>query len=53
MGARADANGDADPDGALAFAVALDLSGGVEDAQVYLIQYEPLYHNNPGDPTYH
>ena len=49
-GREADANGDADPAGALAFAVALDLSGGVSSAQVYLIQYEPLQHNIPGDP---
>ena len=36
------------PTGALAFAVALDLSGGVSTAQVYLIQYQPLEHNIPG-----
>ena len=46
-GREADANGVADPDGALAFAVALDLSGGVSSAQVYLIQYGPLHHNDP------
>ena len=45
-GREADANGDADPAGALAFAVALDLSGGVSSAQVYLIQYEPLGHSD-------
>jgi hypothetical protein len=46
-GREADATGAADPAGALAFAVALDLSGGVSSAQVYLIQYEPLQHNDP------
>ncbi|MER9307011.1 hypothetical protein NKJ06_07880 [Mesorhizobium sp. M0293] len=46
-GREADANGDADPAGALAFAVALDLTDGVSSAQVYLIQYEPLHHLNP------
>ena len=46
-GREADANGDADPAGALAFAVALDLSGGVSSAQVYLIQYEALQHDDP------
>ncbi|ESY71413.1 hypothetical protein NKJ90_22680 [Mesorhizobium sp. M0051] len=39
-------NGVADPTGDLAFAVALDLSDGVSSAKVYLIQYEPLQHND-------
>jgi Domain of unknown function (DUF5801) len=34
----------ANPSGDLAFAVALDLSGGVSSAQVYLIQYQALQH---------
>ena len=38
-----------DPAGALAFAVALDLSGGVSSAQIYLIQYQPLEHLNPDE----
>jgi hypothetical protein len=50
-GREADANGDADPAGDLAFGVALDVTldanGDVSSAQVYLIQYEALQHNNP------
>ncbi|MBR0812748.1 hypothetical protein JQ544_14510 [Bradyrhizobium diazoefficiens] len=46
-GREADENGDADPTGALAFAVVLDLTGGVSSAQVYLIQYKPLLHSDP------
>lgn len=42
-GREADANGD------LAFAVALDDSD-LSSAQIYLIQYEALQHNVPGDP---
>ena len=49
-GREADANGDPDPAGDLAFAVALDLSGGVSSAEVYLIQYQPLHHNVPVNP---
>ncbi|MER9105075.1 hypothetical protein NKH95_14080 [Mesorhizobium sp. M0848] len=48
-GREADGNGDADPAGALAFAVALDETD-LSSAQIYLIQYEPLQHNAPGDP---
>ncbi|ESZ29337.1 hypothetical protein [Mesorhizobium sp. L2C084A000] len=48
-GREADGNGDADPAGALAFAVALDETD-LSSAQIYLIQYEPLQHNVPGDP---
>jgi hypothetical protein len=46
-GREGTANGDPNPAGDLAFAVALDLSGGVSSAQVYLIQYEPLKHDVP------
>lgn len=42
-------NGVADPTGDLAFAVALDDSD-LSSAQIYLIQYEALQHNVPGDP---
>ncbi|RWX68366.1 hypothetical protein EN780_09415 [Mesorhizobium sp. M4B.F.Ca.ET.089.01.1.1] len=45
-GREADANGDADPNGDLAFAVALDESD-LSSAQIYLIQYEPLGHSDP------
>ncbi|RVD17255.1 MAG: hypothetical protein EOS73_09735 [Mesorhizobium sp.] len=39
-------NGVADPTGDLAFAVALDKTD-VSSAQIYLVQYEPLHHNDP------
>ncbi|MGX5846242.1 DUF5801 repeats-in-toxin domain-containing protein [Mesorhizobium sp. PL10] len=44
-GREADANGDPDPAGDLAFAVALDDSD-LSSAQIYLVQYEPLGHGN-------
>ncbi|MET3522380.1 hypothetical protein [Mesorhizobium abyssinicae] len=45
-GREADADGNADPNGDLAFAVALDESD-LSSAQIYLIQYEPLQHSDP------
>ncbi|MDX8434601.1 hypothetical protein RFN25_14310 [Mesorhizobium abyssinicae] len=46
-GREADADGNADPNGDLAFAVVLDESD-LSSAQIYLIQYEPLGHLNAG-----
>jgi hypothetical protein len=45
-GREADTSGNPDPAGALVFAVALDKSD-LSSAQIYLIQYEPLRHNDP------